>query len=70
MARHRETEAERLRRCRQVFARAVADGVSMAEAQRREQQDRWRAIDARLAEKRCGTAAPTSGVWWQQGQYA
>lgn len=31
----RQTEADRLRACRAVFARALADGVSMAEARAR-----------------------------------
>jgi hypothetical protein len=50
-------EAERLRECRMIFERALADGVGMAEARQRIAADRWKASERRLAERRCGTAA-------------
>ena len=65
-----EPEADRLRRCRAVFERALADGVDMAEAKRRLRADRWAEANARLAAKRCGTVAGEEGgrelAWFQR----
>ncbi|RIA44079.1 hypothetical protein DFR49_2316 [Hephaestia caeni] len=74
------TEAERLRRCRQVFELAVRDRVSMAVARDRLARERWAEADARLSAKNntalCGTAAPAFAEtdedgdarlqWWQR----
>lgn len=49
------SEAVRLRHARELFERAVADGVDMTEAKRRLRADRWADADRALAEKRCGT---------------
>lgn len=50
-------EADRVRRCRELFALAIAHGVSMDEARRLHAQHRWAAADQRLAARRCGTRA-------------
>ncbi|WP_066546732.1 hypothetical protein [Sphingomonas sp. CCH15-F11] len=78
---HDQAEADRLRRCRATFERAVRDNVSMEEARRRIAQERWQAADRRLGRiapvpsmpARCGTAAtfrPTDdsneGLSWFQ----
>lgn len=82
MSARADSEAERLRRCRALFARATADGVSMGEA-------RLRLLDERIgrraghpgdgAAQLCGTAVPDFGApemsadddnhgrfWWQR----
>ena len=74
-------ETRRLRRARQLFERAQAEGVDMGEARRRIHRERWEEINARLArkaaERLCGTQAPAivvtpeeDGVdrrqWWQR----
>ena len=77
----RPSEAERLRACRETFERARRERVSMAEARRRIAEERWRAAEQRLAERRaaaplCGTEAPAFVAgdaeearalqWWQK----
>lgn len=62
---HDQAEADRLRRCRATFERAMRDNVSMEEARCRIAQERWQAADRRLGRiapapsmpARCGTAA-------------
>lgn len=62
------SEADRLRRCRELFERAQAANVTMAEAQRREREERWAELDRRLAAKRCGTVAsePEMSLTWYE----
>jgi hypothetical protein len=66
------SEADRLRRCRELFERAQTANVTMQEAQRREREARWAEIDARLAAKRAGAlgelseAAETPQPWWRR----
>lgn len=58
----RGAEAERLRRCRRVFERAMRDCVTMEVARQRVAEDDWREAEAkRQAQHRaglCGTASP------------
>lgn len=51
--------AQQLRQAREIFALAQRENLSMAEAKRRVVEERWKAADARLAARRCGTAAPS-----------
>ena len=53
----RVTEAERLRRCREVFALAQAESLTMEAAAREHARRRWEEADARLRARRCGTDA-------------
>ena len=46
------SEAERLRRCRELFERASAANVTLPEQRRREARARWEAVDRRLAARR------------------
>ena len=55
---HDAGEAARLRRCRQLFERALRDRVSMEEARRRDRVERWGAAERRLNGRLCGTEAP------------
>lgn len=51
----RETEAERLRRCRLLFGRAVALGCTPADVRRIEAEQRHAATEERIAAKRSAT---------------
>lgn len=74
----RLSEAERLRRCRVVFERALADGCAMAEAGRRidreEAAERWRRIEAKRRTAHGADATIEGGAparfFWREGQYA
>lgn len=55
---HDAREAARLQKCRRLFERAQRDHVSMEEAQRRDRQERWAALDRRFSGRLCGTEAP------------
>lgn len=68
----RETEAERLRRLRLTFERAMRDRIGMDEAARRiardaldERQRRYRQL-----QRQRDAAEHGADRWWQQGQYA
>ncbi|WP_337846217.1 hypothetical protein [Sphingomonas sp.] len=50
--------AQELRQAREIFALAQRDNLTMEEAKRRVVEERWKAAHARLAARRCGTAAP------------
>ena len=53
--------SERLARHRIELQRALADGVSLAEARNRLARDAWRATEAVLDAKRRGEGAPGDG---------
>lgn len=71
--------AQQLRQAREIFALAQRENLSMEEAKRRVIEERWKAADARLAARRCGTAAPSieptpegerAKLWYQQEPFA
>lgn len=77
----RETETERLRRCRELFQRAQRDNVEMAEAKariaadaKRVQLDAIRRMDERIADlggRRAPSQQPTQrNFWWRKGDMA
>lgn len=72
MTARRETEAERLHRCRLIFERSGRDGISMAEAKVRVEIDAIRAEAAvrRRARPIAEEAESRRGDWWREGQYA
>lgn len=49
--------AQEMRQARETFALAQREGLTMEEARRRLVEVRWKEADARLAARRCGTAA-------------
>ncbi len=51
--------AQQLRQAREIFALALRENLSMEEAKRRVIEERWKAANARLASRRCGTVAPS-----------
>lgn len=63
--------SERLKRHREEMQRALADGISLAEARERMASDRHRAAQSLLDSKRAGLPAPRERAplpeqWWQQ----
>ncbi len=68
MAGRRQSEADRLARCRSIFERAQRDGVTMDEAKQRATAERIAAARAaHNAIRRRMADAPT--FYWQKGQY-
>lgn len=67
----RESEAERLRRCRLTFERALQEGVPMEVAKVRVEIDAIRArASARSRRPATDQAEQQPRFYWQQGQYA
>jgi hypothetical protein len=67
----RETEAERLRRCRLTFQRALQDGVPMEVAKVRVEIDEIRSRAAARSRRPASDQAEAQPrFYWQQGQYA
>lgn len=71
--------AQQMRQAREIFALAQRDNLTMEEAKRRVVEERWKAADARLAARRCGTVAPSIEPapesarvkpWYQQEPFA
>lgn len=60
--------ADALRAARLLFQRAIAGGVTLQEARRRDAAERWGAADRRLAARRTPSSAvePVQLAWWQQ----
>lgn len=58
----RETEAERLRRCRETFQRAHRDNLLMAEAAKRNALDRVAERERRIAELRASARSHAAPV--------
>jgi hypothetical protein len=64
----RESEAQRVRRCRQLFERALAAGTTIAAARDADAREHWRAVERRR-DTRCGTEIEDEGrqlTWWQR----
>lgn len=71
-------ETARIRRCRELFERALAANVSIEAVREREMAERWAHADRRLQDRRCGTraAVPIAEIaaedegralqWWQK----
>ncbi len=63
-------EAARLRECRVVFERALADGISVAAARERITYERCAEIEARLEDRRAGRVQSRTSErpeqWWQR----
>ncbi len=76
----RVDRAQELREARELFLFAMREGVDMATARQRIKAEQWKAAEARLAAKRCGTQAASIGSvedeaerplpFYLQGQYA
>lgn len=67
------SEAERIRQCRETFAFAVANGLTMAAARDELVRRRWAEADRRLRDRMCGTSLADQPVdderqlqWWQR----
>jgi hypothetical protein len=56
MMARQETGAERTRRCRRLFERALIVGCTPTDLLRRDAEQRWRMSDAKLAAKRFATS--------------
>jgi hypothetical protein len=64
-------DADRLKRHREEMQRAVADGISLAEARDRLARDRHRAAQSLLEARQAGLPAPRFRAplpeqWWQR----
>jgi hypothetical protein len=53
------SQVEDLRRRRALFERAMREGITVVEAERRDAVERWAAMDARLGIKMRPPASPT-----------
>jgi hypothetical protein len=60
------SEADRLRRCRELFEHAQAAGVTLDEQRRREARARWDAADRRLAARREERDPGRELSWYQK----
>lgn len=76
----RPDRAQQMREARELFQFALRENIDMDEAKKRLAAEQWKAAQARLADKRCGTAAAPIAEdgktaerplpFWQTGQYA